>query len=338
MHRIQLFLIAFLTLIFAPMAASQGDAALPVVLPAGAVGVVTNVQGSLNASKPGVTARTLVVYDTVAEGDVLSTTVGAYARVKFADGGELILRPNSQAAITRYAYKAATPASDISVITLLKGGLRSLTGLMGKRNPQQVTFKTPTATIGIRGTDLGLLECKNNCADVMPPGNPPPPNGTHVDVTQGSVAVTNSGGQVLVINAGQFAHVRSPTSRPQLVPPSKGVQVTVPPAIRQEPPPKPQSGAAATSSSSQAAPEQTQPSDAAKPASSTTAATLDKSPDLSSAISQLPATAAGPAQQPAAAMQSASPTSSFSTTSSFGASRSASIGGGGTSSVSRSRN
>jgi len=302
MQRMQWFLVLLATLMFSTLATAQSDAAAPLVLPPGAVGVVTNVQGGLSASKAGGSPRALAVYANVSEGDVLSTAAGSYARVKLSDGGELILRPNSRAEITRYSYKAATPASDGAVITLFKGGLRSLTGLMGHRNPEQIAFKTPTATIGIRGTEFGLLECKGNCADVMPKGTPAPPNGTHVDVSQGSVAVSNASGLVLV-NAGQFAYVKSATSRPQQVPPSRGVRVTVPSTIRQDPPPKPQTGAAAnTKSSAPVTAQQSPPATTASTALSSS--TSDQSPPAAAAATGTSSTNSASSTSPVATDQS----------------------------------
>jgi hypothetical protein len=44
------------------------------------------------------------------------------------------------------------PDGDNASFNLVKGGLRSVTGLLGKRNKEKFAMKTPSATIGIRGT------------------------------------------------------------------------------------------------------------------------------------------------------------------------------------------
>ena len=62
------------------------------------------------------------------------------------------------------------------------------------------------------------------------PGGAPPPNGLHVDVVDGSVAISNNVGQQ-VINAGQFGYVRDNATPPVQVPAQQGIQVTMPLAI-----------------------------------------------------------------------------------------------------------
>ncbi len=44
---------------------------------------------------------------------------------------------------------------------LLRGSLRSITGWIGKNNPQRYALYTPTATVGIRGTDHETLVVEN---------------------------------------------------------------------------------------------------------------------------------------------------------------------------------
>lgn len=96
----------------------------------------------------------------------------------------------------------------------------------------KVTFQTETATIGIRGTHFGALLCQNDCGGVPTTGGKAPPNGLHVDVTNGSIAMTNSAGTVQ-LNAGQFGFVASCEVPPQQVPPQQGIQVTMPSSIAQ---------------------------------------------------------------------------------------------------------
>jgi hypothetical protein len=51
------------------------------------------------------------------------------------------------------------------LVGLVKGGLRVVTGLFGKRNPSGVKFQTATATIGIRGTEFDARLCEADCAE-----------------------------------------------------------------------------------------------------------------------------------------------------------------------------
>lgn len=298
-------------------------------LPAGAVGIVTNLQGTLSTGKAGTATRALAINATVKEGDVLNTSAGTYARLKMVDGAELILRPNSQAEITQYSYKPSTPSTDNALITLVRGGLRSITGLLGKRNPQQVSFKTATATIGIRGTIVGIQQCDNNCADLLPsdapPNTPPPPNGTHVEVTQGLASLT-SGGVQLLLGAGSFGLSRSANSPPQSVPPSQAIRQNVPATILRD-----TTSSTSSTNTPAASPAETPNS----PALTTTPATEQAAAsdtDLGNTVSNLPATAAGfPNQTPAPAANN----NVIVFPPSFGTTRSSSGSGGGRASASR---
>jgi len=195
-------------------------------------GQVTHLSGTLSAKRADGTSKLLAVKSEVAEGDTLSTEAETYARVKFADGGEVVLRPGTQLKIASYAYNAAKPESDNIVMSMFKGGLRAVTGLVGKRSREKVSFETTTATIGIRGTHFGALLCQNDCGGVPTTGGTPPPNGLHVDVTNGAISMTNPAGTVQV-NAGQFGFVPNASTPPVIVPPQQGIQVTMPSSIAQ---------------------------------------------------------------------------------------------------------
>lgn len=193
------------------------------------VGMVTHLSGTLLVKRAGET-RVLSVKSEIFEGDALSTQSASYARLKFNDGGEVVIRPDSQLDVTNYSYAEAEPQRDNVLLGLLKGGMRSVTGLLGQRNKEKFSVKTMTATIGIRGTHFGALLCQGDCAAIRTPSGLPPPDGLHVDVAQGAISLTNQGG-TQVVNAGQFAYVRDAVTPPVIQPPSQGIQVTMPAQI-----------------------------------------------------------------------------------------------------------
>lgn len=84
-------------------------------------------------------------------GDVVLTGTEGRAQIRFSDGGLVALYPDSQFTVTRYADGAGT-GEDHFVVNLLRGGMRALTGLIGKRNPANYKVVTPTAVVGIRGS------------------------------------------------------------------------------------------------------------------------------------------------------------------------------------------
>jgi hypothetical protein len=177
---------------------------------AASAGEVSNLSGTLSVKRADGSSKLLSVKSQVEPGDTLSTEAGTYARVKFIDGGEVVLRPGTQVKVDAYSYDSAKPAADSQVISLLKGGLRAITGLIGKRNREKISYVTPTATIGIRGTNLG--------AQLEDDGS------LNVDVAEGAVVVKNSGGEIEV-SVGQFAFVKSGDSPPTLIVNGKKVDV-----------------------------------------------------------------------------------------------------------------
>lgn len=194
------------------------------------VGQVTHLSGLLTARHADGTRNVLAVKSAVLQGDTLITERETYTRVKFLDDAEIVLRPGTEVAVNKYVYDEQKPANDSVAIGLVKGGLRAVTGLVGKRNHDAVNFDTPTATIGIRGTHFGALFCQNDCGGVPTPSGKTPDNGLHVDVVSGAIAVTNGAGST-TFQAGQFGFVPGLNQAPVIVPPSLGVPVTMPQAI-----------------------------------------------------------------------------------------------------------
>ena len=201
--------------------------ALP--LPAIALtGQITNISGAVIARGTDGASRILSIRSEVVEGDVVVTADNSYARVKFTDGGEVVLRPGTQIKIDAYRFDERDPDRDGFVLSLLKGGMRSVTGLLARRNPGRASYTTPTATIGIRGTHFGALVCNNDCANVPSPTGNPPANGLHVDVVDGRIVVTSAAGAV-EFSVGQFGYVASPGVVPVLVPAGQGIRAALPP-------------------------------------------------------------------------------------------------------------
>lgn len=191
-------------------------------------GKVTHLSGVLTAKRADGQVRVLAVRSEVHEGDTLTTEQDAYARIKFIDDAEIVLRPQSQIVVSAYRYAENKASADNVVLNMIRGGLRAVTGLIGKRNRENVKFGTPTATIGIRGTHFGILFCQSDCVAFR--NGPPPPDGLHIDVASGAIFVSNNAGQLL-IGTGQFGFVPSDNLPPQIVPVENAVKIILPSSI-----------------------------------------------------------------------------------------------------------
>src|SRR6478672_6889332 len=87
----------------------------------------------------------------IESGQAIVTGTNGRAQVKFTDGGLVSLQPNTEFKITNYLDQA-DPKQDRFLVDLLRGSMRAITGLIGKRNRENYKVMTTTATIGIRGS------------------------------------------------------------------------------------------------------------------------------------------------------------------------------------------
>ncbi len=125
--------------------------------PSSVVGRVAFIRGGVTAKKDGKDMRNLTRGAPLYETDEIITHKGAYAILAFRDQGRVTLKPETQFKIEQYRFDKDAPESDSSFFRLVRGGMRALTGLMSKRNPEQYRVRTAVATIGIRGTGFDLL-------------------------------------------------------------------------------------------------------------------------------------------------------------------------------------
>ena len=125
--------------------------ASPAVL--AAAGQVQFAQGDVRVQNAQGQAERAAQGMAVNEGDVIATAPGASAQLRMEDGGLISVRPGSQLRIEAFAYNTQ---DDKSFFSLLKGSFRALTGAIGKRSRAAWRATTPTATIGIRGSDADI--------------------------------------------------------------------------------------------------------------------------------------------------------------------------------------
>jgi FecR-like protein len=165
-------------------------------------GAVSQLSGTLSVKKPDGTVRLLARNSEVRSGDVLSTERDSYAQIRFSDGGQITLKPGTAVKLDDFKYSADKPQEDAFLFSLLKGGLRAVTGLVGKRNRDRYLMNTATATVGIRGTTFSADDCTGqrdgDCARLQ--------EAVYVGVSDGEIVVRNEQGE-LALGAGQFGHI-----------------------------------------------------------------------------------------------------------------------------------
>ncbi|HEX9180311.1 MAG TPA: FecR domain-containing protein [Burkholderiales bacterium] len=186
-------------------------------------GRVRYLVGTLSVQKPDGAVRILSQQSAVEPGDVLTTEKDSYAQINFADGSQATLRPNSKLKIEEFKFKESEPESDSIVMRLVKGGLRTVTGLIGKRGNQDAyRIGTTTATIGIRGSSGDTLECSGGCPGTTPGSDKLKPGVYHATYI-GVYIMTNELGQQTV-GVGQFG-LAEPGKPPVLLPADPGLNL-----------------------------------------------------------------------------------------------------------------
>jgi len=91
--------------------------------------------------------------DEVAASERVQTGKGASISLVLRDGSTLMLGPDSAVDLKEFRFNSTTNEGNV-VLSVVKGTLRMITGLIGKTRPESVRITTPTSTIGVLGTDF----------------------------------------------------------------------------------------------------------------------------------------------------------------------------------------
>ncbi len=152
------------------------------------MGAITKIDG-LEIKKQG-RSQALKVGDSISAGDTLVTTDGkGNVTLTFDDKQVIALSEKTEFKVDSYTFDKAKKDNNTAVFSLIKGALRAVTGLIGQHNHNAVKFKTPTATIGLRGSDWMAALQKMNL---------------YTGVNNGGIALNHSGTSLLV-DAGQYS-------------------------------------------------------------------------------------------------------------------------------------
>lgn len=184
-----LFLLAGL---FAGSVAWAAEVAADIVFVTGTV-MIQGGDGSLRPAGKGAELRS---------GEIIDTTPDGRAQMRFRDGATMSLQPATRFRVDDYRFSgaAAANADDKGFFSLLKGGFRTISGLIGKVRREQYRVSTSVATIGIRGTGYSA-----NLDE----------GGLNLATQSGVIEVCNAAGCVLV-RAGESAVAAANDRKPEL--------------------------------------------------------------------------------------------------------------------------
>ena len=157
-------------------------------------GTVLFVNGQVTASSLDGKVHKLERGSKVREGDIIITGKGAKVQIRAGDGSMISLQENTTFDIIHHKHSGYVDEQN-SLVELVKGGMRAVTGLIGKKNPDKYKIKAKQSTIGVRGTEFVIQLCEENCAPEAKTATaeadaaPAAKNGLYVGVLSGGVTV-----------------------------------------------------------------------------------------------------------------------------------------------------
>ena len=160
----------------------------------------------------------------IRSGDFIRTGVASNAQLRMEDNAVIALRPRTELRIDEFRYRGKEDGSERAFYSLVKGGFRTVTGLIGKLNPGNYKVTSPTLAIGIRGTNFTLVHCQDDCGSARTTnpaasldlaqgqsgkqaGGSMIQNGTYGAVLEGRIDVTNDSKTAQQFGAGEFFYV-----------------------------------------------------------------------------------------------------------------------------------
>lgn len=115
-------------------------------------GTVKRMEGiSMLTSASG--ERAVQVGSAVYAGDRIVTRAQSGVGITLADGTLLAVGPNSAVTIRTFEFDTTTRQGSL-LMDVARGTMRMVSGLIARNDPRAISINTPTATIGIRGTDF----------------------------------------------------------------------------------------------------------------------------------------------------------------------------------------
>lgn len=174
------------------------------------IGRVLLAVGEVSAVRKGAVVP-LTVGSTVENQDTIRVGTESNAQVRFSDDSIVALRAGTEFRVENFAFAGREGPGSQAIFNLVRGGFRTLTGLIGRTDRERYRVTTPISTVGIRGTSYTLVICQQDCFDE---DGQPAPDGNYGLVLEGRVAVSNAGG-IAEFGADEAFFVPDARSQPQ---------------------------------------------------------------------------------------------------------------------------
>ena len=139
--------------------------------------------------------------------DTIKTALGK-ADITFVDETKVQVNENSRLVIDDFVYDPKKPSGSKLALNFANGTVRYASGAIAHNNPRSVAINTPSATIGVRGTDFSAVVDDTGASMViLLPSCPDDFKNVEDDCITGIIDVSNSAGTVTLDKAFQATYV-----------------------------------------------------------------------------------------------------------------------------------
>jgi hypothetical protein len=167
------------------------------------VGHVARLSGQAVAKDINGDTQELAINSQVYEGDRITTNLDSMLSIFLKDGAEIHLKEDSIIKITEYIITDGFDNSSSSILDLLRGGLRKITGAIGANALARYELQIGFATIGVRGTEYVAKLCKaDDCSHSVSRND----SGAklHAAVFEGIIALTTDHDEQILMAIGEY--------------------------------------------------------------------------------------------------------------------------------------
>src|SRR6267143_321847 len=201
-------------MLFAALAA----AADPVCAQGTEAGRFLSVVGDVRVGREGAAQRAAQRAAKFYEGESIVTAAGSLSQLRMTDGALMSVRGDTEIKMERFSYAGEKDRNASFFMSVLKGGLRTITGVIGRQNRERYRITTATVTLGVRGTDFEIVHVPQPIASREVPA------GTYNRVYEGMTSIQNRAGIALLVSRDQtaFAALQGNVA-PVLVPPPAAI-------------------------------------------------------------------------------------------------------------------
>lgn len=154
-------------------------------------GVVAKLSGELTAENNGSVGK-MAAGNIVNMDDLLRTGINTRADLRFLDGSLMTMGDDAVIAIDKLVYNPEGNDSG-GAINLIKGAFHLVSGKISK-SENEFVINTPTATIGIRGTDFIAIQSGEDLSVLL--------------LDNGIITVSNTQGKATLNQPGQGIDIK----------------------------------------------------------------------------------------------------------------------------------